>query len=116
MSLSRCLLAGFLFEGTTPSAIYTLSLHDALPIWFGTAWTVTLRSMIAPSRSTAWAPRSEEHTSELQSRLHLVCRLVLEKKKRYFPDSPRCGQARGEAAPARPLPADVSVARGAVPP
>src|SRR2546429_3356405 len=37
----------------------------------------------------AWLPRSEEHTSELQSRLHLVCRLLLEKKNHYrFPHDP----------------------------
>src|SRR5437870_7375676 len=65
----------FFFNDTATTEIYTLSLHDALPIllcchslpsvWFG--W---------PRRTR----RSEEHTSELQSRGHLVCRLLLEKK------------------------------------
>src|SRR5687768_18023011 len=65
--------------------IYTLSLHDALPISF---LVVTDRArerlggkLVIPG---VWIPgsaaRSEEHTSELQSRLHLVCRLLLEKK------------------------------------
>src|SRR5690606_42069093 len=95
---------------TASSAIYTLSLHDALPIWFPVRHTnapcpISLRlqrwvysqwiqcrhrhlSLCCfcpyPSRATAQiAPdiRSEEHTSELQSRENLVCRLLLEKKK-----------------------------------
>src|SRR2546422_4224580 len=75
----------FFFNDTATTEIYTLSLHDALPIY--------------PPRPEPDAPigagrdgrhvdlrgcgagRSEEHTSELQSRLHLVCRLLLEKKK-----------------------------------
>src|SRR2546429_9354636 len=72
----------FFFNDTATTEIYTLSLHDALPILYriGTGGTrgVTLPDTIA-SRSR-WQ-RSEEHTSELQSRLHLVCRLLLEKKK-----------------------------------
>src|SRR2546422_9543794 len=92
----------FFFNDTATTEIYTLSLHDALPI-------------SAPARTVGWGPcasecaacsatnrnswpwtsplscrprlrakerRSEEHTSELQSRLHLVCRLLLEKKKK----------------------------------
>src|SRR5437660_6445591 len=84
------------FPRTAPAALYTLSLHDALPIstagatraamsandgivtedtapdevWIGADCALDLRIM----------PRSEEHTSELQSRGHLVCRLLLEKK------------------------------------
>src|SRR2546429_4331907 len=42
------------------------------------------------SRLRSWPARSEEHTSELQSRLHLVCRLLLEKKKRVFTNRPQC--------------------------
>src|SRR5690606_40975786 len=81
--------------------IYTLSLHDALPICTSTAprsrdWSTARprwsrracpRSRAARSTSAAAArptstpPRSEEHTSELQSRENLVCRLLLEKKK-----------------------------------
>src|SRR5687768_18286001 len=69
----------FFFNDTSTTEIYTLSLHDALPI----------SEMLAfpPSGfSLRWyenaLTRSEEHTSELQSRLHLVCRLLLEKKKK----------------------------------
>src|SRR2546422_6166685 len=96
----------FFFNDTATTEIYTLSLHDALPI---------LRQR-RPARATGGAPgrrpgnargrgvgrriraaraarahrprdlRSEEHTSELQSRLHLVCRLLLEKKKMTLTD------------------------------
>src|SRR2546422_6146877 len=86
----------FFFNDTATTEIYTLSLHDALPI---------CRVCVARERARAGEPggaprdsrdrrhdhrrrrgargtaRSEEHTSELQSRLHLVCRLLLEKKK-----------------------------------
>src|SRR5205809_5992592 len=65
-----------------PAAIYTLSLHDALPIFPGAGAAPARR--LSCYRRGLWAPspswRSEEHTSELQSRLHLVCRLLLEKK------------------------------------
>src|SRR5215469_18910688 len=69
----------FFFNDTATTEIYTLSLHDALPISTGTAPTEWQRShsTSAPAR---W--RSEEHTSELQSRRDLVCRLLLEKKKK----------------------------------
>src|SRR2546422_8246683 len=89
----------FFFNDTATTEIYTLSLHDALPI----SSRPTTRSATpdpapptteepaanpqereTPSttpRSLDSTPRSEEHTSELQSRLHLVCRLLLEKKK-----------------------------------
>src|SRR2546422_7983997 len=75
----------FFFNDTATTEIYTLSLHDALPISAaGTSETTTCRlPRIRPClRSVA---RSEEHTSELQSRLHLVCRLLLEKKKKKQP-------------------------------
>src|SRR5438067_13125186 len=72
---------------TATTEIYTLSLHDALPIWsgatarcrssFGRLGTSPMNRIAAPTSS-----RSEEHTSELQSRFDLVCRLLLEKKKR----------------------------------
>src|SRR5574337_2109354 len=68
----------FFFNDTATTEIYTLSLHDALPIspsWNSAAATRTR------SRATASPTRSEEHTSELQSPLNLVCRLLLEKKK-----------------------------------
>src|SRR5574337_1211183 len=74
----------FFFNDTATTEIYTLSLHDALPIWRpGTtgrrgSWD---RPQAAPGRPRC---RSEEHTSELQSPLNLVCRLLLEKKKFFF--------------------------------
>src|SRR2546422_1331999 len=98
----------FFFNDTATTEIYTLSLHDALPIFRDEddeAWKIfRLRAQpiqhprphARPSRHDRSAvhervrgividllgPRSEEHTSELQSRLHLVCRLLLEKKKK----------------------------------
>src|SRR6266545_8221467 len=75
----------FFFNDTATTEIYTLSLHDALPI---------SRAAGAPRRSRPRLPgpefrrrrarrlRSEEHTSELQSLAYLVCRLLLEKKKK----------------------------------
>src|SRR5207237_9238024 len=75
----------FFFNHPPPPAIYTLSLHDALPIFrFHLGRTVTQldgERLTLSDRSTSGA-RSEEHTSELQSHLNLVCRLLLEKKKR----------------------------------
>src|SRR6266536_6538600 len=66
----------FFFNDTATTEIYTLSLHDALPI-SDDAGTPDGRDL----RAGAWHRRSEEHTSELQSRVDLVCRLLLEKKK-----------------------------------
>src|SRR5260370_39491570 len=76
----------FFFNDTATTEIYTLSLHDALPIW---------PLCVSPDDALALADgdqlvggegqgiiRSEEHTSELQSHLNLVCRLLLEKKKK----------------------------------
>src|SRR5205807_10149557 len=102
-SLYLAFLSLFFFNATPPTAIYTLSLHDALPI-------SSSRPALPPSRSPAgwcraplsrsscrgssprrsWCPtccsqRSEEHTSELQSPCNLVCRLLLEKKKVTLP-------------------------------
>src|SRR2546429_7347040 len=72
----------FFFNDTATTEIYTLSLHDALPISARALllWRSRLRQPCS-SRLQTTATRSEEHTSELQSRLHLVCRLLLEKKK-----------------------------------
>src|SRR5579883_2719380 len=70
----------FFFNDTATTEIYTLSLHDALPI----SWPVRARTASLPWRITHLILailRSEEHTSELQSRENLVCRLLLEKKK-----------------------------------
>src|SRR2546422_11655102 len=77
----------FFFNDTATTEIYTLSLHDALPISPAVSKPTASHRSRVPSARTAttatclWWSRSEEHTSELQSRLHLVCRLLLEKKK-----------------------------------
>src|SRR2546422_1604252 len=81
----------FFFNDTATTEIYTLSLHDALPISkrgrsCARGWqlgAVLLSCQSQAEDSIIWA-RSEEHTSELQSRLHLVCRLLLEKKKTRY--------------------------------
>src|SRR5437762_11271004 len=82
MTLLRCVF--FSFTNPAPTEIYTLSLHDALPI--SAAFHVSY--VRAKAESLGFAPgsglanvRSEEHTSELQSPMYLVCRLLLEKKK-----------------------------------
>src|SRR5687768_18418016 len=69
----------FFFNATATTEIYTLSLHDALPI--SARAPAPPPPPRGPPRPAARTSRSEEHTSELQSRLHLVCRLLLEKKK-----------------------------------
>src|SRR2546422_7848948 len=101
----------FFFNDTATTEIYTLSLHDALPIssmrstissrlvpsLFGPIWAaatfiprtsiprtsrgIDVRGIKVAAAQMGPNNRSEEHTSELQSRLHLVCRLLLEKKK-----------------------------------
>src|SRR5438477_7663046 len=95
MRLSACPVALLsFFNDTAPTEIYTLSLHDALPIFSGR------KSGSRPASSSCWrsrrrasrrwrsgskrraSARSEEHTSELQSHVNLVCRLLLEKKKK----------------------------------
>src|SRR3712207_7060193 len=95
----------FFFNDTATTEIYTLSLHDALPILVGSIIGVVILSLIQSIVSFSPAPsswqtlinglivvaalagpglfRSEEHTSELQSRQYLVCRLLLEKKKQH---------------------------------
>src|SRR5258708_36444003 len=89
-ALSLSVYAFFFFNDTATTEIYTLSLHDALPISFmlmiflmkklpSTCATMAPPIRYLPSGSSAM--RSEEHTSELQSPDHLVCRLLLEKKK-----------------------------------
>src|SRR2546427_2647026 len=70
----------FFFNDTATTEIYTLSLHDALPISNGPGGTgMTRRGFI---QVLGVGARSEEHTSELQSQSNLVCRLLLEKKKK----------------------------------
>src|SRR2546428_2571723 len=85
----------FFFNDTATTEIYTLSLHDALPISFfevfpsGTVWSnyrendggYDLVLIAGNTDNIDLDSRSEEHTSELQSRSDLVCRLLLEKKK-----------------------------------
>src|SRR5438270_8518028 len=103
------------FNDTAPTEIYTLSLHDALPICTSASRNRPPRSLpgnrtasTPPTTHTIWkrvsnrakarpraasgASRSEEHTSELQSQSNLVCRLLLEKKKKslesqHIPDN-----------------------------
>src|SRR5690348_17528689 len=89
----------FFFSDPATTEIYTLSLHDALPISRRCSRSPFWRRRRARSSSRArrWPParppcwltagRSEEHTSELQSPVHLVCRLLLEKKKPLSPTS-----------------------------
>src|SRR3712207_8472848 len=94
----------FFFNDTATTEIYTLSLHDALPIsarapsagqpasgpWRWRPRSASPRgspprgSVARPSGPHSGAWRSEEHTSELQSRQYLVCRLLLEKKKKHY--------------------------------
>src|SRR5260370_3475305 len=79
----------FFFNDTATTEIYTLSLHDALPIsssgcrlssgLSSRCWKISTWN----TRKLPPVSRSEEHTSELQSHLNLVCRLLLEKKKKH---------------------------------
>src|SRR5688572_33082629 len=79
----------FFFNDTATTEIYTLSLHDALPISMMRAASMCqIASMVRCTSLTACDHRSEEHTSELQSQSNLVCRLLLEKKKKYVDDYP----------------------------
>src|SRR5258708_23730045 len=71
----------FFFNDTATTEIYTLSLHDALPISADREEIDRTPSASPKADSRRAADRSEEHTSELQSPDHLVCRLLLEKKK-----------------------------------
>src|SRR5258708_37349078 len=104
MKMQFLIVNFFFFNDTATTEIYTLSLHDALPISLnsirsapGCADPMAKRSGCGRNPSTccsylwptpgacsASGSRSEEHTSELQSPDHLVCRLLLEKKKRHW--------------------------------
>src|SRR5438094_9866658 len=86
-----CSLSLFFFNDTATTEIYTLSLHDALPISQGVYIVdvnafangdVKRSDVLSPLRQLLSSLRSEEHTSELQSPYDLVCRLLLEKKKK----------------------------------
>src|SRR5260370_35894419 len=86
ISINRLLFPFFFFfNDTATTEIYTLSLHDALPIYVrqkcGVAYATSLLRSSPPRKRFRGGERSEEHTSELQSHLNLVCRLLLEKKK-----------------------------------
>src|SRR5258708_18199404 len=74
----------FFFNDTATTEIYTLSLHDALPISCVGADRLGRQHHLAIGCDVAGRERSEEHTSELQSPDHLVCRLLLEKKKNRY--------------------------------
>src|SRR5260370_8842401 len=92
----------FFFNDTATTEIYTLSLHDALPI----SSSISRLNRTLTHQFEAWRQRplqehwrilyrSEEHTSELQSHLNLVCRLLLEKKKEHsmiLPTRKSCSQ------------------------
>src|SRR3712207_8973991 len=99
MDTGRALV--FFFNDTATTEIYTLSLHDALPIWqhsrprhrcHGPGQVSDQQPPLRDgepvhsggARPGAPTRRSEEHTSELQSRQYLVCRLLLEKKKKTY--------------------------------
>src|SRR5206468_6757440 len=71
----------FFFNDTATTEIYTLSLHDALPISLGEVVVLREEVVVVCAGAAVQHHRSEEHTSELQSRSDLVCRLLLEKKK-----------------------------------
>src|SRR5439155_15055161 len=110
------LVLSFIIHDTAPAKINTLSLHDALPISLAVLITGVTRTASRRCGSSSGGPhkfmdyrgdsrfsmaipspervdnqsRSEEHTSELQSRGHLVCRLLLEKKKTPYFTGPVC--------------------------
>src|ERR1041385_9520151 len=92
----------FVFNDTATTEIYTLSLHDALPIF------LRLIISFSPFKMSGTFltffnvhVRSEEHTSELQSRLHLVCRLLLDKQEEHHSLRP-AEESRGRSSAAHP--------------
>src|SRR5690348_17663186 len=102
-SIACCTESSFFFNDTATTEIYTLSLHDALPISPRRAAEAAghRRGAIGAPQAPDGAPlfgnspgraRSEEHTSELQSPVHLVCRLLLEKKKNNLTLHPHTDQ------------------------
>src|SRR5260221_12669188 len=97
----QCFSIFFFFNDTATTEIYTLSLHDALPISSGRPrirgggrheTRVEDRGSAPPAAAHRRTGRSEEHTSELQSHSDLVCRLLLEKKKKRDPKA--CAASR----------------------
>src|SRR2546425_5137009 len=100
----------FFFNDTATTEIYTLSLHDALPIWRRRAVRRAAHRAPArgrrprrPARRDRVGLRSEEHTSELQSLAYLVCRLLLEKKKKKYESSARSRRAARNQHVSTPL-------------
>src|SRR3989304_10007144 len=93
----------FFFNDTATTEIYTLSLHDALPISEGSPHINEVCFFVDGLYNIRF--RSEEHTSELQSRLHLVCRLLLEKKtnKKHLSGKTTTVRHRPASGPAHPL-------------
>src|SRR3712207_8396501 len=97
--LCICFCTFFFFNDTATTEIYTLSLHYSLPIFNSPApafrqaveWQLLSTPAMGRDPESATArrglrrARSEEHTPELQSRQYLVCRLMLEKKNKYYP-------------------------------
>src|SRR3989440_824557 len=98
----------FFFNDTATTEIYTLSLHDALPICMLLGnYNGIPADPVTPLRGIreAVAPRrSEEHTSELQSRSDLVCRLLLEKKKEPIQRNRQYPHGHVQAADSSPGP------------
>src|SRR5699024_12696772 len=100
--VTHSFLSFFFFIDPATTEIYTLSLHDALPIWLNIALIILLSMVVVNTLRRQFGGfivntanpnelnsineliRSEEHTSELQSRFDLVCRLLLEKKKKII--------------------------------
>src|SRR2546426_2677777 len=90
----------FFFNDTATTEIYTLSLHDALPISLRKVGQPVSGYVCRPPNTVHSCFRSEEHTSELQSPCNLVCRLLLEKKSQIHrrgarPANERARDARG---------------------
>src|SRR5256885_5356561 len=90
--VDSCGCCFFFFNDTATTEIYTLSLHDALPI------SGSGPGRRGPAWRWRWRRRSEEHTSELQSPCNLVCRLLLEKKKEATSSTP----SQASIGPTRP--------------
>src|SRR3712207_8446333 len=112
MIMALCVVLHFcFFNDTATTEIYTLSLHDALPIYSHSVPPGPIRRALGKGRGQdprreAWRGavgrggrpdtllrRSEEHTSELQSRQYLVCRLLLEKKTAMVVEAPEDHEA-----------------------
>src|SRR2546430_13030643 len=100
----------FFFNDTATTEIYTLSLHDALPIYnpFKARFhEAVIREEVVQAKGLGleFSSRSEEHTSELQSQSNLVCRLLLEKKKVREQHSKLCAstQSQSVSPPVHPL-------------